>query len=362
MSASTVDQIPQRDTRLDRAKAIAIALVLFWHLQPVQIVQGSDATLLTRALRFGIAQFYLQISLVAVPVFLMTSLFLFYQKAAASGLPYLIKRCRRLAELFVFWSGFQFLAYFAVLALLSAFHEQYSHSISRIPVWRLVTGGGPPLPVVGDSVFYFFFVLLVLAPASFGFLIFRRAGRVFTLTGVSAVIFSMVYFEWLGSNGRVVPYWRMDNFLLYVPLSYFLWRSDPARLRRYVPWLCVGFVLFSVQDIFLREKGYDSGAYSRVSIVFGSLALISALLQFRASSPRAAISFLSRYSMGIFAIHKYWHLLVISIVREFALPGPANSVVAPFDFRVASVSLIALCLTFASVYFGGPTRLGRFLM
>jgi fucose 4-O-acetylase-like acetyltransferase len=52
-----VDNTLQRDTRLDFAKAIAISLVLLWHLQPIQIAATDKSNILVKLLEFVLLQF-----------------------------------------------------------------------------------------------------------------------------------------------------------------------------------------------------------------------------------------------------------------------------------------------------------------
>jgi len=69
-----------RDYRLDMLRAISISLVLLWHLQlfRFKMMPGSRIGIV---LRYALDIFNYQVSLVAVPVFVLVSLFLFYSKA-----------------------------------------------------------------------------------------------------------------------------------------------------------------------------------------------------------------------------------------------------------------------------------------
>jgi len=96
--------------------------------------------------------------------------------------------------------------------------------------------GGPPLPIIGGSVFYFLFVLLILVSVSTVFYLFRNIEKLFPLIGITVVIVSILYFEFLNLNGRGLLYWRIDNFMIYIPLSYFLLRQESEKLVRYIPF------------------------------------------------------------------------------------------------------------------------------
>lgn len=346
----------QRDTRLDLAKAIAILLVLFWHLQPI-IILGTNRTIFSSIIEFWLMQFYNQITLIAVPVFILVFLYLYYQKAEAAPLEYLNKRWRHLVALFAFWIGCQF-ACFYWLSLVNI--GSWNFSVPVIPIHRLLMQGGPPLPIVADSVFYFFFVLLILLPSSFVFYLLRNKEKTFLGGGV--IIISLLYFEFISLNGDDLPYWRIDNFLIYIPFSYFLLTCKAEKLRSFtsIMWAC--FIIFSMQDIFLLHKGYLLGFYSRVSIVFGSMALFSFLLQCRNLGRSNMVSFLSKYSLGIFALHKYIQLIVIVIFFRYGLTDSLNEMSGPVDLNKLTVAVITTLLTFAAVYFAGCTRVKRFVM
>src|SRR5207237_963346 len=64
-----------REPALDRLKAIAIGLVFLWHLHPIYVEHAPPIEWCVRFFDF-------EISLTAVPTFLVVSLWLFYPRAA----------------------------------------------------------------------------------------------------------------------------------------------------------------------------------------------------------------------------------------------------------------------------------------
>lgn len=356
-----MDNTLQRDMRLDLAKATAISLVLFWHLQPIRIATTEKSTILIKILGLGLTQFNLQVSLVAVPVFLIVSLYLFYQKIEVRTLEGVGKRCLRLGGVYLFWTVCQFAFFYGIIHIASSHNGPGNYSIS-IPIHRLLMEGGPPLPIVGGSVFYFLFVLLVLVLLSTVFYSFRNMEKSFHLIGISVVIVSILYFETLNINGLGLPYWRIENFVIYIPLSYFLLKQGSGELARYTPFFYMGFILFSAQDVYLRGQGYNCGAYSRVSIVFGSIALFSSILQLNGLNKSTAIIFLSKYSLGIFATHKYWQLLVIAIFHYYSVSIPVNAKSFPIDLRALIIAVISILLTMGGVFLGGRTLIKRYII
>jgi fucose 4-O-acetylase-like acetyltransferase len=355
-----VDNALQRDTRLDFAKAIAISLVLFWHLVPIRILVTEKSTVLTKIIGFGLTQFYLQISLVAVPMFLLVSMYLFYQKIEDSTLEGMSKRVLRIGRVYLFWTAFQFAFYYGIM-FIQYLHNGVIHFWLPIPVPRLLMEGGPPLPIVYGSVFYFLFVLLISVLVSTVFYSLRHVKKLLPLIGISVVIVSILYFEFLNLNSRGLEHWRIENFIIYIPLSYFLLRQESGKLVRYIPYFYMGYVLFSAQDVYLRHQGYHCGAYSRISIVFGSIALFSSALQLKNLNKSTVITFLSTYSLGIFATHKYWQLIVNVAFQFFGFSMPVYHVAFPLDLRALTMAVISMLLTFSAILFGGHTLIKRYI-
>jgi surface polysaccharide O-acyltransferase-like enzyme len=335
----------QRNSRLDFLKTIAISLVLFWHLQPIKILETKKHNVFSEILRSAVNFFNYQITLVAVPVFLLISLYLFYQKAETSSLAYLNKRFRRLTEIFLFWFVCQFAFFYGVSIFIKGSLDFQSlwHDIPR-----LLMCGGPPLPIVGGSVFYFVFVLLILVLMCYLFIIFRKKEKIVFITSIAVVAISISYFEVLNLKGFGLRYWRLENFVIYVPFSYFLFKCSNEKLRRLIPLVWVCFIIFSIQDIFLRHQGYSLGAYSRVSIVFGSTAIFSSFLQYNNLRIQKFVSFLAKYSLGIFATHKYLQLIVILIFIKFGWTVPLHGTSGPLDLYNLAVAVTAVSFTFAS--------------
>jgi surface polysaccharide O-acyltransferase-like enzyme len=89
-----------RDYNLDNLKAYSIIFVLIWHLEPFNITSSQPK--LNLIYTFLIDFIMWQVSLVAVPTFIVVSLYLFFSKAVDRNF-YLIKRLKNLG--IVFFSG-----------------------------------------------------------------------------------------------------------------------------------------------------------------------------------------------------------------------------------------------------------------
>jgi len=342
-----------RDGSIDLAKAIAISLVLVWHLTPFSV--GSVDSPAQRALQVVLVFLYEQVCLVGVPVFFLTSLLLLNIKLETEGRKYLVRRFRRLLLVFLAWSAVQTLCFCG----MHLAHDLFSgegvtwHSFGMSPV-ALITMGGPALPYVGDSVFYFIFVLILLTLLSLAFqaLKWRGTQRMDALAWGSFVL-CLLYLQWLNWTGRGLAYSRVDNFIVYVPLAFVCRAHTPEKSRR------IGFLMLAcyfasvVQDYFLKRHGLFTGFYSRPSVVFGAAATLALLRGFPVAQLPASVAFLSRYSLGIFALHKYWLLATIAIMLKFPLPPSA----LVLDVSALIKALLCLALTCVSVHVLGRTRL-----
>ena len=349
----------QRNLRLDFLKTIAISLVLFWHLQPIKILETKENGTFTEILKIVVNFFDYQLSLLAVPIFLLTSLYLFYRKAETSPLPYMYRRFRRLTEIFLFWFVCQFAFFFGVSMFMNGSNTVQS---LRQEIPKLLMRGGPALPIVGGSVFYFLFVLLILVLLSYLFVILKKKEKIIFIISTAIIFVSISHFEILSLKGSGITYWKPENFFIYAPLSYFLFKCSHENLRRIIPiaWGC--FIIFSIQDIFLRYHGYHLGSYSRASIVFGSTAIFSSFLQYKNLKKKRFVSFLSKYSLGLYAIHKYLQLIVILIFAKLGWVAPLFDMSGLLDLFNFTVAVITVSFTFTAVYFLGQTPIKRYIM
>lgn len=341
----------ERDSRLDLVKSISISLILFWHLTPIIISAKETSHTLIKIIDLALDQLYFS-TLVAVPLFILTSLFLLFQKLQTSGYQYVPKRCKRLLELFIFWSTFQFLIYYAIV-LIKPIREIILHQwqIPTLQFDRLLTGTQPSLPIVSDSVFYFLLVLLELTIISCFFLYWkdRQLGKFPIYVCTAIVIASLIHFEISNISGQDVPFWRLDNFLIYIPIAYFLNKREGKVAGKHILILYALFLLFGLQDTFLRSFYRSIGAYSRISVVCGTLAIFSSCLGLKNWKNSRGTRFLSKFSLGIFAIHKYWQLVVTVLVFRIFQRLNLPTEVLMIDTAAICVALATTFLTFASV-------------
>jgi hypothetical protein len=333
----------QRNTGLDSLKAISIVFVLLWHLKPVQLIERADAFIFPSWLFNGINFFYLQISLTAVPVLLIVSLYLLFSKLKENE-DYIYRRLARLTKLFIFWTTIQVL-------FCAIFNRQSFSGLS----WKLVLVGiKPDLPYVGDSVFYFLFILLLLTILSF----FYQKLNAAIQAVLCPVIFlaSLAYFQ-LSASTNQIPYYALTNFLLYVPVAFLLFTAQ-EQLFRYKYVYLIGFLLFSTFDTQLLATDVALNLYGRVSIVFGVLSLVCFVYPLKLGQNNVT-QLLANYSLGLFALHKYWQYLFLTATESYILAFNITEIRALYwsDLLVVLLTLLFTCL---SIYLLRYTSIKQF--
>lgn len=367
MNMSNTEKIDNkhRDTRLDLIKAISICLVLILHIRPVRII-SEDTLGYSGIANFILDQIYLISTPLAVPLFILTSLFLLIAKLQSTGIEYCINRCKRLFEIFVFWTTIHISIYYCISFIQSLWsHTTFSWYIPNLQIYQLLSGTSPPLPIVGDSVFYFIVVLIVLTVMTYYFLKIK-SHNIKNNIALSLIVLSLVYFEILNVTGTYIAYWRLDNFIVYIPIAYFLFNQQNERIRKkYVLLLYLCFFVFGCQDVLLRSYHVNIGLYARVSIVCGALAVFTSCTNINSLKSNQIVIFLSKFSLGIFAIHKYYlYILTIITVNLFSILGWSNSVLImglPIDLQAVFNALPTIILTLATVHLLSYSSLQKFV-
>jgi hypothetical protein len=346
----------ERDYGIDVLKALGILLVLFYHLEPLQFSSVGDASYLSRVPGY-IASVAHQESLVAVPLLILVSLLSFCRKSLANA-RYISRRLRRLSEILLAWVLVQTLVWLFLNACLGSSSEAGRPQ----GILRVILMGGPSLPVVGGSVFFFLVDLLLLTGiALLPLQLDARRRKVLCIGWIGA---SILYFEACSFLGRTIPYWRLDNFLPYVPAAWLLAESRPSRRMIYV--FVLGFIGFTAHEMILKVVFDRSmNTYARNSVFFGVLSVYGIVQSLNFVQRSGAVRFLAVYSLGIFALHKYWMLVPgLTFDKVFAALHVPTAVLA-HDVRFQVIGLadaaVVLALTLGSVYLASLTPLKRYV-
>ncbi len=322
-----------RDPRIDMVKAVCILMVLIWHLQPVtrsMMHLGTTAGALGWML-FGF--FYRYIAPLAMPAFICISIILFVKRSLVIR-EYWKERLKRLIQLFIFWTSIQFMVY---LLAGGGF---------PLPFGTIIPGGGPGLPYVGDSVFHFLFALIVCTGVA---AVFLRLSEKLKLIA-SAVIIILSCFNFIISSHYKVPMMvgEMENYYIYVPIAYYMVKYQDRLPDCRIFFILGFFIALAYETDIVRSMICP---YARLSVVCGVLSLISLFLHLEFGRVRVA-EFLSRYSLGIFALHKYWYLVFIVLLGA-ARPRFYEAVL-PERLILFSVAAV---VTLVSAYLLGKTKL-----
>jgi hypothetical protein len=358
MLDTTPKIIQGRDFRLDLLRAVAICLVLLWHIQPFNFeAVNSSADWLHRLPQYLVSGFNQQFTFFAVPTFCLVSLYLFYSHISFS---YFKRRMARLAVLYVVWTVIQFIAYFVVGWFGNYFHWRMLAEVSLSPV-LVILQGGPPLPQVSDSVFYYFFILLILT--GLAFLYAGLKPRVRLIVGLVVVVGSLVYFEIMNLNWINIPYWRIDNFIIYVPIAYVLRQYSQITKYWYI-FLGLLFLLLFHNYLTLAFLN-PSSAYGRVSLVFGTVTLFCLVFRCRPGAKNRIVDFLAVHSLGLFSVHKYFQLFfIVFFAGVFSILHLSRSLEIfniEFSLLYFVIALFAILFSMVFVHLAARTRFREYV-
>jgi hypothetical protein len=364
----SVSSQPGRNYLLDLVKAICISLVLIGHLETIDISAPKlTAYHFNLILKQGIIFFYFNVIFLAVPTFLIVSLFLYYRNFEKHGDGYLIRRVLHLTGLFFFWVFLQYLIYYLIVVYKPGepLQAQLSQLATTFNMTTFLLAGGPKLPIVGDSVFYFFSELIFLTILASLYYTYARTGRYATIIGIAWIIIFLVYFEICCFLGLNIPYSHIQSFGLYVPLAYFLYKTDDKFSWPFLLFVFAGYLLFSFQDYILRGLGINFNIYARPSLVFGATTLFYAIKNLKSFRETRVVTLLSTYSLGIFAIHKYfrymWIVLLDPVFEAIGLTPKISIWLFRVNVQVWILTVLTLLLTFLSVYLLNKTPLKQYV-
>ncbi len=330
-----------RQAGIDILKAICIMLVVVWHCQPLRPSMFPGDQGFMEALRQAIQFFYFNISLLAVPSFIFVSLYLFFTKMSESD-DYWKKRFLRLVQVYIFWVGVQFILYLLLGGGLP------------LPLKTIIRSGGPDLPVgilthPVPSIFYFLFALMICTFLAFFF--WKLPEKLKLPVAVLVIAVSVLYFLAAAVWTVSIDTRSMKNYYIYVPAAYLLFRYKERIIKfRWLFFICF-VALMAVETTF----GWRTPPYGRLSIFCGSFFLMSVFVA-GWTRARRPVSLLSRYSLGIFALHGYFMIVVSALAR--ALYGQ-KSITTPVEGFVQFV--VIFFLTCMCIWLMSKTSLRKYV-
>jgi len=327
----------ERYYSMDLLKAAGISFILLWHLQLVNIPlawTSLHGSIFSDILNI----FYFQVVFQAVPIFFLVSFYFLLQKIDTDT-AYFKKRLFRISSLYLFWTGAQFFVFLVVCMIIPPVQDMS---------YKWIIWGGPKLPYVGDSIFYFLSDLMALTCLAFLFSLIPGEEMKKAIS-VIIITISLAYFEYVALQGIKEDFRSLVNFILYIPtIHLFLRYRDLFLKARY--WILAAFIISSVHDILLTNSGilhFEAHAYGRISIYFGALSFFCIVFP-QEMRELQAVRYLSYNSLGIFALHKYWFLFFTLLT---SLTAKILKISLVLSFSDVSIDFIWLVNCFCTVAF-----------
>lgn len=336
----------ERNNSLDALKALSIAFVFIWHLRPFQFIINDSTHITVLVIAKIMRDLELQLSLTAVPIFYIVSLYLFFQKSG--GVTYFQKRITKLIKIYLFWVIVQNIFFIIATREIPNFS------------WELITGLEPSLSLVGDSVFYFLFNLICLTSLAFLYQLIESDSlrRIISFT---IGIFCLFYFEASCLLNIIIPYHWLINFVIYIPIAFYL-VNFPDKLLNFKFYYLIAFILFSFHDIYLRTYGYYSSIYGRIAIICGAITIFCYFHSLKQMKKNFLVQKLSKYSLGLFSLHKYWQYLFFWLVKHYQVAINTGT----FGTSLSKIFIIegffVVFFTVLSIYLLRLTRLKQFVI
>jgi surface polysaccharide O-acyltransferase-like enzyme len=307
-----------RDMRLDSLKGLAILLVLMLHLQPLKFAATSTAAI-PRLLAAASVIAY-QACYMAVPVLLLTSLYLYADRRA--GRPgYLSRRSLRIGRVLAFW-----LVIYGTLGVYLGLREPFSGLASVLS-----------FPFT-DGALYFLTDLLMLTVitellARGTEMVPERVGD-WALHGVFwATVALTAVIEALMLRQTT---WNLLNFLPAAPAALLL------RRRQMRGWpIAVGLVTATVYEAWAIPAGrleLGPTEYARPILVFGAV-LLFMIWSGAKWTRRPVLAWLGVNSLGIYLVHR---LVMAGLVSRAGLGW--SKVPVAWGFLLVSPGLTAATL------------------
>ncbi|MCC5642247.1 acyltransferase [Nostoc sp. CHAB 5824] len=337
--------IIERNNSLDALKALSIGFVLIWHLRPFEFIINDSTNVTVLIIAKILRDLELQLFLTAVPIFYIISVYLFFQKVGS--VKYFQKRITKLIKIYLFWVIVQNIFFIIATREIPNFS------------WQLIIGLEPSLPIVGDSVFYFLFNLICLTILAFLYQLLK-SNFLRKIGNFTIVIFCLFYFEACCLLNLSIPYHWLINFVIYIPIAFHL-ASFPEKILKFKFYYLIAFILFSFHDIYLRTHGYYSSIYGRIAIICGAITIFCYVYCRKGIKENFLIQKLSKYSLGLFSLHKYWQYLFFLLIKHYQIGINTGIFGTPLSKIFVIGGLFVVFFTILSIYLFRLTSLKQFI-
>lgn len=322
----------------DYLRAIMSLAVVAWHIHLFGISSLFDKSGFTHHAITLSDVINFQLLLLAVPVFFLISLFLFFDHYKTHD-RYFKNRIKKIAGLYGFWLGIFFLFYawcYGFVPLLP--------SDGKNLLMKIISGW--------STLYYFFFSLFVMTCLARVVVSWPRYLLWLLLVLSLISLWGAAFLVKIGvAPNYLVAYWNPLNFVPYVFIARLLSGTTDKDLFTLfsLPFflLLLGFVFAACFEwqwmINCNNFSYNDCAlpsYTRVSLVLGAF-IIFRLSWFIRRRPNRLIRFLSDYSLGLYCLHGYVSLLVYETIFKtlegHGAPFIAFIIIVPVSLAVAVV-------------------------
>jgi len=282
--------------------------------------------------------------MLSVPSFILISLYFFYKKLAESS-DYWKIRFLRLFQIYVFWVGIQFILYLILGGELP------------LPLKTIFRSGGPNLPWVSflapfPSIFYYLYALIVCTVLAFLFV--KLPEKIKLVVLIVVVGATCVYFIIASIDGKTIDTRSMRNWYAYIPVAYYLYRYKDKFIQ--FRWFFLAGFIIAV--VFEYMYGHRMSAFGRLSVFLETLTAVSFCLSgWRSISKPTAL--LSRYSLGLYALHPLFMGILILCVTLF---WGQEAYPPQMLYQGVLLFVVTLALTFLGTWLMSKTRFRMYVM
>lgn len=315
---------------LDYIKALMSVFVVAWHSGGGGFtVIGDRENYQTHS--YSVADFFsFQILLLAVPLFMLTSNFLFLSKSPNKAAIKVV--LRRYFILLVFWVVLSHLFFGGYEELLGIFPKDWTQVVAFI-----FTGG---------YTLYYFIVSLIVTQL-IGYL-FMRAGTTLIITSLlisCAIIFFIPLVAIKFSFPKISLHWNPLNFLPYPFIAILLARYfetiNKYRKRMAFIFLVLIIMLVVFEWAFYRNAILGFPAYSRLSLVMES-ALIMAFALAPSVPDNRIVRFMSEHSLGLYSLHQLVKTPLFPIILPVLFKIGRDAFVSELLVRWVAIIIVVL--------------------
>ncbi len=340
----------------DYLRAIFTVLVVVWHADGVSFIGRMQPSC-----QWVVDLFYYNICLLAVPVFIQMSLFIFYCKQVDDNRYLLKKRIPSLIAIYIAWmsigvifnSSFGNINYLLQLTSIKAF------------LLLLVTGSRPELYFLFSLIFVTFVAAVNIKILS------NQKNSIYIqslLLFISLVIITCLNIATISTHQAIFSvYWNPICFLPYVFSSSILVsfcstkeldKNFSLHKKIFVLILSIIFLLLLYLEWSLLNlpeffDNYLLPPYTRISLVFGTF-IVSYCSTLVKKQPSPIIQKLSKQSLAIFLIHGY--------ILYFFSKIDYTNIWLRISFNPISKVIIAVVLCIIASYFIRKFKAGRLIL